>query len=127
MRALPVAPLGGMPGFVRGVAIIRGEATPVIDLAALFGDLDEAPPRWFVALSGDGGRAALAVAAVQGVRVMPPAAFEAMPGLLGSAAPHVQAVGVRDARLFWLLNAARLLPASEPEASRADVIPGRPA
>jgi purine-binding chemotaxis protein CheW len=35
MRPLPIKPIAGTPGFVRGVSIIRGAPTPVIDLKAL--------------------------------------------------------------------------------------------
>jgi purine-binding chemotaxis protein CheW len=38
MRLLPVSPLGDAPPFVRGLAIIRGAAVPVVDLGALLGE-----------------------------------------------------------------------------------------
>jgi purine-binding chemotaxis protein CheW len=37
MRPLPIEPLGGMPGFVQGIAIIRGAPVPVVDAGALLG------------------------------------------------------------------------------------------
>jgi purine-binding chemotaxis protein CheW len=38
MRLLPVSPLADAPPFVRGLAIIRGQAVPVVDLGALLGE-----------------------------------------------------------------------------------------
>ena len=35
MRPLPIEPVAGTPGFVRGVSVIRGAPTPVVDLRAL--------------------------------------------------------------------------------------------
>ena len=32
MRPLPIEPVAGTPGFVRGVSVIRGAPTPVVDL-----------------------------------------------------------------------------------------------
>ena len=31
MRPLPIEPVAGTPGFVRGVSVIRGAPTPVVD------------------------------------------------------------------------------------------------
>lgn len=38
MRLLPVSPLGDAPSFVRGLAVIRGVAVPVVDLGAVLGE-----------------------------------------------------------------------------------------
>ncbi len=38
MRPLPFKPVAGTPGFVRGVSVIRGTPTPVVDLKALLED-----------------------------------------------------------------------------------------
>jgi chemotaxis signal transduction protein len=35
MRPLPIQPVAGTPSFVRGVSVIRGTPTPVVDLKAL--------------------------------------------------------------------------------------------
>ena len=35
LRPLPIKPVAGTPGFVRGVSVIRGTPTPVVDLKAL--------------------------------------------------------------------------------------------
>ncbi len=35
MRPLPIEPVAGTPSFVRGVSVIRGMPTPVVDLKAL--------------------------------------------------------------------------------------------
>ena len=38
MRPLPIEPLAGAPPFVPGLAIVRGKATPVVDLTAVLAD-----------------------------------------------------------------------------------------
>ena len=35
MRPLPIEPIAGMPHFVRGIALIRGAPTPVVNLMAI--------------------------------------------------------------------------------------------
>src|SRR5689334_8973004 len=50
MRPLPLMPLAGTAPFVRGLSTIRGEAVPVVDLGALFGDPGAEPPTRLVAL-----------------------------------------------------------------------------
>ena len=35
MRPLPIKSVAGTPGFVRGVSVVRGAPTPVVDLKAL--------------------------------------------------------------------------------------------
>jgi purine-binding chemotaxis protein CheW len=37
MRPLPIQQLAGVPSFIKGVAIVRGIATPVVDLSAVLG------------------------------------------------------------------------------------------
>jgi purine-binding chemotaxis protein CheW len=65
MRPLPIEPLAGVPPFVRGMSIIRGEPTPVIDLALLLGAMRELPWR-FVTIRSAGKQVALSVGAVAG-------------------------------------------------------------
>ena len=69
-RPLPIEPLQGVPPFVRGVAIIRGLATPVVDLGALLGSGGGAIGR-FVTVRAGGRQLALAVESVLGVRALP--------------------------------------------------------
>jgi chemotaxis signal transduction protein len=46
MRPLPVERIAGMLSFVRGVSIIRGVPTPVVDLGVVLGTPGEAVDRF---------------------------------------------------------------------------------
>jgi chemotaxis protein methyltransferase CheR len=56
MRPLPVEPLGQMPLFVNGLALIRGRATPVLDARTLLGSPSAAAPGRYVTLDLGPGR-----------------------------------------------------------------------
>jgi purine-binding chemotaxis protein CheW len=111
MRPLPIEAVPGMPSFVRGLAIIRGAAVPVVDLADATGAAETRAPTRFVLLRLGSRRAALAVSAVVGVRDLDVASLEQMPPLLrGTGANLVEAIGLLDAELLVVLHASRLLP-----------------
>ena len=110
MRPLPVEPLAGAPGFITGLAIIRGEPMPVVDAARLLGAEAAAPSR-FVTLRIGARQVALAVDAVLGVRLVAAERRSALTSLLGAVAGDaVAAIGTLDAQLLVVLEAARLVP-----------------
>jgi len=111
MRPLPIEPVAGTPAFVRGVSVIRGEPTPVVDLEALLerGPGSRAYGR-FVTLKVGERRVALGVDSVVGVRTLEAATLGAMPPLLRDAAERVEALGAPDEQLLVVLRAARLVP-----------------
>ncbi len=109
-RPLPVDPLGEAPFFVLGLARVRGEATPVLDLARLLNANAEAPFLRYVSLRVEGRRVALAVESVGGLRELDPEQLGSLPPLLSQAAPAVEALGVLDQGLLLVLRAAKLLP-----------------
>lgn len=112
MRPQPAAPLAGGPAFVTGVAVIRGVATPVVDLRRLLGADEPAAPGRFVTLRAAQGQVAVAVDAVVGVSDLGAAQLGELPPLLAGAASEVaSAIGTRDAGLLVVLRAARLVPA----------------
>ncbi len=113
MRPLPVEPLAGAPAGVAGLAIIRGRATPVVDLAALLDDGATASggSARFVTLRIGARSIALLVEAVLSVRALARVQFEELPPLWqGAHPPAVAALGALDRELFLVLEAARLLP-----------------
>lgn len=117
MRPLPVEQLAGAPSFVLGLAIIRGRATPVMNLAALLAEGAAAPitsSARFVTLRVGSRGIALHVEAVLAIRTLEPAQLAALPLLWqGANAPAVKALAMLDRELLLVLEAARLLPEDE--------------
>lgn len=112
MRPLPVEPVAHTPGFVQGLAVIRGAPVPVVDLPALLGGASRAARSGrFVTLKLDHRRLALAVDSVLGLRRLDPRQLEQLPPLLRDAAPGlIESLGSADAQLLVVLRASRLIP-----------------
>ncbi|MBI2518515.1 MAG: chemotaxis protein CheW [Opitutae bacterium] len=120
MRPLPMESLAGASAAVRGLTIIRGRPTPVVDLDFLLSDekTQTPEPTRFITLKLGSRTVALGVQAVLAVRTLADAAFEALPPLWrGAHPPAVASLGALDNKLFLVLEAARLLP-DEPEGIR---------
>jgi purine-binding chemotaxis protein CheW len=109
MRALPVSPVAGAPPFVRGLTILRGEGVPVLDAGVLLGGQPCTAER-FVSLRAGGRWAALAVDEVKGIRAL--GGLGELPPLLRESPSSAQQLGILDAQLLLLLQAARLVPES---------------
>ena len=110
MRPLPVESVAGMPAFVRGISIIRGVPTPVVDLGAVFGAPSNAFERIVTLRLGD-RQVALCVDAVLGVRDLDLSAIHELPPLLRGASQDVlEAIGTLDGQLLTVLRAGWELP-----------------
>jgi purine-binding chemotaxis protein CheW len=110
MRPLPIEPLAGTPPFVRGMSIIRGEPTPVIDLALLLGAPRELPWR-FVTIRAGGKQVALSVGAVAGIFDLDPRVMDRLPPLLrGVSADFVKSIGILDEQFLFALRSGWELP-----------------
>lgn len=111
MRPLPVEPISGVPSFVRGVAIIRGIPTPVVDLGAILGAPGEQAGR-FVTLRVGGKQMALSVNAVLGVRDLNAImTIRELPPLLQRASNDVvETIGTLDKQVLMILRAGWELP-----------------
>jgi purine-binding chemotaxis protein CheW len=110
MRPLPLESIAGMPAFVRGVSIIRGVPTPVVDLGAVLGAPSNAFER-IVTLRLDARQVALAVTAVLGVRDLDLSAIQELPPLLGGASTDLlEAIGTLDEQFLMVLRAGWELP-----------------
>ena len=118
MRPLPTSPLAGMPPFVVGGAVIRGEPVPVVDLGALVAGVAAPDPRRFVLLRCGERLAALAADAVIGVARLAPDASAGASVLSGAGSGAVESLGALDGELLLVLRAARLVPEGAWEALR---------
>jgi purine-binding chemotaxis protein CheW len=113
MRPLPVAPFPARPSFVLGVARIRGNPVPVVDLGALLGSPESPHPTRFLTLRLEDRTAALAVEEVAGVRGVEVETLSQLPPLLAQADRQaVAAVGTLDTELLLSLESTRIVPAS---------------
>lgn len=109
MRPLAVEVIGGLPSFIRGLAIVRGAPIPVIDASSLLGRGTSHPSR-FVTVKTGSRRIALAVDAVVGVVEIPRGSLDALPLLFQDASLDViSAIGTLDADLLLVLRTARLV------------------
>jgi purine-binding chemotaxis protein CheW len=115
MRPLPVQPIPGSPSFVRGLAIVRGEPIPVVDLACLMEGGKGSPRRWVMVRAGEAATV-LEVDRILGVHSLPDQLLRDLPPLLQNAdAEIVSAMGVLDAGLLLVLDQGRLLPDGLPQ------------
>lgn len=111
LRPLPVQPVPGAPDYVRGLAVIRGQAMPVVDLAALLTGLPEHDCERFVCVRSGGRWLALAVAAVLGIHRLGVHSLQDLPPLLAQARGHgLESLGLLDRELLSVLATGRLLP-----------------
>jgi purine-binding chemotaxis protein CheW len=112
MRPLPIEPVAGTPGFVRGVSVIRGTPTPVVDLGALLENrANREAYGCLVTLKLGERRFAIGVDSVVGLRSLDTARLGELPPILGDVAAHlIETIGARDAQLLIVLRAARIVP-----------------
>jgi purine-binding chemotaxis protein CheW len=133
MRALALTAMPDAPAYVSGVAIIRGEPTPVLDLGVLLGGTPVRAQRFIslhVPQSAPSAHrpqiqssCALAVERVDGIRLMPEAQIQGLPSLLqGAEASMVQAISRQSASLLMLLDSMRLM--SLAQDAKASVLAG---
>ena len=110
MRPVPVERIEGMPDFLLGVASIRGDVTPVVDMRRLIGVDIESKPTRFVSLRVDERPLALALDEVLGIRHLVRGTADRLPPLLGAMHDSaVSAISTLDDGLLLVLQCARLL------------------
>jgi purine-binding chemotaxis protein CheW len=109
-RPLPVQPVSGLPGFVRGLSVVRGAPLPVVHLGALLGDGAGEPGQRFVTVRGAARLFVLEVREVLGVRSIAEARLVQAPPLLsGVVGNYVERIGTLDEQLLAVLDSSRLL------------------
>lgn len=114
MRPRPLERNHSLPECVLGTCLIREQPTPVIDVAALMGSNASAPKRLVTVSVGD-RQVALAVDAVLGTTFMDEQRFLETTPLVSGQQGVVAALMVLDAKLVYVMDAARLLPRGMPE------------
>jgi purine-binding chemotaxis protein CheW len=123
LRPLGTQPLAGTPAFVRGISVLRGVPTPVIDVARLLGGGQIEAER-YVAVHTERGAVALATGPVLGIRDVDTNAAGGHPALLGARSGHLVAgVGTIGAEPLLLLQSMRAVPDEVWEAAAAAVVP----
>ena len=123
MRPLEVRPLAGTPPFVRGISVLRGVPTPVIDVARLLGNERIEPDR-FVAVRTERGAVALAIGPVLGIRDVDASPTGGHPALLGGRSSRLVAgVGTIGDEPLLLLQSMRAVPDDVWEAAAAAGVP----
>lgn len=111
LRPLPIEPIVGAARFLRGVSLIRGTPTPVVDLASLLGGEATLSCGRFVTLKLGPRRVALGVESVVGVRELDTTTMAELPPLLRDGAGDLlEAIDARDSELLFVLRATRLIP-----------------
>ena len=110
MRPLPVEPIPAVPSFVRGISLIRGIPTPVVDLGVLLGMPSGIADRFVTLRLGD-RQVALSVDSVLGVRELDMSKIRELPLLLqGASKDVIEAMGTLDEQLLVVLCAGWELP-----------------
>ena len=110
MRPLPIEPIAGVPSFVRGVSIIRGIVTPVVDLGSVLVARQCSGEHVVTVRLGE-RQVALAVDAVLGVRELDSSTVRETPRLLeGASKDVIDGIGTLDEQLLVLLCAGWELP-----------------
>jgi purine-binding chemotaxis protein CheW len=107
MRMLPIEPLVGAPPIVRGLCIIRGAPTPVIDSALMFDDRPTQCERLVTVRIGK-RTVAFATEMVLGVRAIRADELEQLPPLLSNV-QTIAAMRALDGELVFLLQIARVI------------------
>jgi purine-binding chemotaxis protein CheW len=125
MRLQPIEPAPGASAVVRGISVIRGLATPVLDLQLLLDGTPGETATRMLTVRTDRGTVALCVDAMLGVRRFKQSEFAATPPLLAGAQRELMdALAVLDDQLLLVLRSARLVPdldwRSLPEAVAGD-------
>jgi purine-binding chemotaxis protein CheW len=110
MRLLPIEPVAGAPRYLRGLAIIRGEPVPVVDVGLLTGPAASRAQR-LVTIKAEMRIVALAVDEVIGVSPIAADAANPLPPLLhGISSEAITAIGALDSQLLVFLRTSRIVP-----------------
>ncbi|MBU2664246.1 chemotaxis protein CheW [Actinoplanes bogorensis] len=120
MRPLETRALAGTPAFVRGITVLRGVPTPVIDVSRLLGGGTADEPERYLAVRTERGAIALATGEILGIRDVEADATGGHPALLGGRSTRLVAgVGTLGTEPLLLLQSMRAVPDEVWEAAAA--------
>ncbi|GAB2574573.1 hypothetical protein Aab01nite_15490 [Paractinoplanes abujensis] len=123
MRPLETRALAGTPAFVRGITVLRGVPTPVIDVSRLLGG-GTAEAERYLAVRTERGAVALATGEVLGIRAVEAEPTGGHPALLGGGNTRLVAgVGTMGTEPLLLLQSMRAVPDEVWEAAAAAGVP----
>jgi len=110
MRRLPVRAITARAACIEGLAIIRGQAVPVVSLPRLFDPAATQTTTRFIAVRIGTRLVALAVSEILGMRRLPARQLSVLPPLLGAIEQTaVSGLEVLDHQLLVVLDCARLI------------------
>lgn len=125
MRPIETRALAGTPSFVRGITVLRGVPTPVIDVSRLLGGGAGAQePERYLAVRTERGAVALATGEILGIRNVEAESTGGHPALLGGRSTRLVAgVGILGTEPLLLLQSMRAVPDEVWEAAAAAAAP----
>ena len=110
MRPLPTDSIAGMPAFVRGLSIIRGRPTAVLDLTSLLEGSALGIVTRYVTLQNSERPVALAVEEVIGIQEIETEGLMSMGPLVDESRSNlVRHIGTLDDRVLMVLRDARVI------------------
>jgi purine-binding chemotaxis protein CheW len=120
MRPLETRTLAGTPAFVRGITVLRGVPTPVVDVSRLLGGGSGGDPERYLAVRTERGAVALATGEILGIRSVEAEPTGGHPALLGGRSTRLVAgVGTLGTEPLLLLQSMRAVPDEVWEAAAA--------
>jgi purine-binding chemotaxis protein CheW len=109
MRALPLERLTGMPQYICGLSVIRGEPVPVVHLGLLLGQQTAAYER-LVLIKLASGRVAMGIDSVVSTNALAATTGQLPPLILEAGDDRITGIGTSGTELIFFLRTARLVP-----------------
>jgi purine-binding chemotaxis protein CheW len=120
MRPAAVERVEPSPGYLLGLAVVRGETVPVVDAGALLAGRSGPLARWVVLRIGP-RRVAFAVGEVLGIRALEQVELRALPPLLAGSSDMLRGLAVLDGTLLEVLESGWLLEVAAREREGAAI------